>query len=328
MAALSHLRRCSLPLLARRPLAQLCSAQRGSLVAAAGVAAAAAAAAAAATTTAAAQAQDEGSYVEVPPVFDAGHYPKGINDNFVNDRPTDECVADFQARFENAETRDIARAWPPLVALLQDTIGLDGRTIADIGAGTGLFTAPFLEAVGDAGSVKSVEISPHFVKHLTAKSTAEGTTKNVAVVQCTDTETGLAPNSVDVAFICDVYHHLAMPGTFMRSLRRAIRPGGHVVLIDFHRDPSKFPATGRHSGGWVLVHVRAGQETFRAEVEEAGFELVAEPVIEGHLEENYIMVFKRPQGKGDPMGKTAQQLAGFDNASLITELERRLGTRD
>jgi 2-polyprenyl-3-methyl-5-hydroxy-6-metoxy-1,4-benzoquinol methylase len=163
-------------------------------------------------------------YVEVPPTFNATHYPNGINANFVNGRPTEAVISDFAGpagRFENEETRDIARAWPALVKLVRATVPLEGRVLADIGAGTGLFMAPFREAVGARGSVVAVELSPHFVKHLEAKGADY---PNVSVVQCTDRSTELRDESVDVAFICDVYHHLAYPGTFMRSLHRALKP--------------------------------------------------------------------------------------------------------
>jgi SAM-dependent methyltransferase len=61
----------------------------------------------------------------------------------------------------------------------------------------------------------------------------------IIIIRCTAKETNLEENSIDIAFICDVYHHLEYPRTFMRSLLKAMKPGGHVVLIDFHRIPEK-----------------------------------------------------------------------------------------
>ena len=61
-----------------------------------------------------------------------------------------------------------------------------------------------------------------------------------------------------------------------------------VVLV-FHRDPSR--ATSR-SPSWLLEHIRADQATFRAEVERAGFRLIASPELEA-LTDNYIMVFEK-----------------------------------
>jgi hypothetical protein len=57
------------------------------------------------------------------------------------------------------------------------------------------------------------------------------------------------------------------------------------VLVDFRREPGRSP-------GWVLEHVRAGQEVFRAELEAAGFELVDEPA---SFKENYMLRFRKPR---------------------------------
>lgn len=80
-----------------------------------------------------------------------------------------------------------------------------------------------------------------------------------------------------------------------RSLHKALRKDdkegkgpGYLVVIDFHRDDAKIWSKPK---GWVMDHVRASQAEFRAEIESAGFRLVAEPVVQG-LSENYVMVFE------------------------------------
>jgi predicted methyltransferase len=88
---------------------------------------------------------------------------------------------------------------------------------------------------------------------------------------------------VDLAFVCDTYHHFEFPQKTMASIHRALRPGGRVVVIDFHRIEGI-------SSDWVMEHVRAGQEVFRKEIEAAGFRLVEEPKF---LKENYCMIFQK-----------------------------------
>lgn len=68
-------------------------------------------------------------------------------------------------------------------------------------------------------------------------------------------------------------------------------PGGRLVVIDFHRDPKKIWS---HPPEWVLEHVRAGQDVFTAEIQQAGFAFEAEVVIEA-MRENYMLVFRNPQ---------------------------------
>ena len=72
-----------------------------------------------------------------------------------------------------------------------------------------------------------------------------------------------------------------------------------------------------HDPAWVLVHVRAGQDVFRQEVLESGFELVAEPEC-AELEENYIMIFQRPKSRTKP------DLSHYSTDQLLAELEARL----
>ena len=97
---------------------------------------------------------------------------------------------------------------------------------------------------------------------------------------------GPAAASVDLAFVCDTYHHFEYPRSTLESLFTAIRPGGSLVILDFERIPGE-------SDEWVLEHVRAGKEVFRREIESAGFQFEREVTVEG-LKENYVLRFRRP----------------------------------
>lgn len=80
------------------------------------------------------------------------------------------------------------------------------------------------------------------------------------------------------------------PVTYMSKLRAQIAPNARLVVIDFHRDPKRIWS---HPPEWVLEHVRADQEVFMAEIEQAGFQLEKEVVIET-MRENYMLVFRNP----------------------------------
>jgi FkbM family methyltransferase len=159
-----------------------------------------------------------------------------------------------------------------------------GERVADVGAGTGLFTWMFAQKVGDQGKVYAVDISPEFVRHLGENAQEKGLDQ-VEVVLCSDRSAELATNSIDKAFICDTYHHFEFPAATMRSIHRALRPGGELVLVDFERIPGV-------SRPWILDHVRAGKEQVLEELRSFGFELVEELEIEG-LEENYCLRLRR-----------------------------------
>jgi predicted methyltransferase len=93
----------------------------------------------------------------------------------------------------------------------------------------------------------------------------------------------LAEGSVDLVFICDTYHHFEFPQRTLATIHKALRPGGQIVLIDFHRIEGK-------SSDWVLGHVRAGQSVFVKEIESAGFKQAGEEKL---LKENYFVRFER-----------------------------------
>jgi len=201
--------------------------------------------------------------------------PAGINASFLG---PDTDVARFISRFES-ESREIFKYRQRIVDLLELQ---PGEAVADIGAGTGFFTNLFARKVGATGRIYAVEIAPKFVEHLQDLATAMNLPQ-IEVVQCTSRSAELPENSIDMAFICDVYHHFEHAAATMQSIHRALRPGGQVVVIDFERIPGV-------SREWLLNHVRAGKEVFRDEVLAAGFELLREDD-SGFLKENYILRF-------------------------------------
>ena len=201
----------------------------------------------------------------------------GINDNFL-DPGLD--VESFIDRFEG-ESREIAANRGALVEVLRLAPGMD---VADVGSGTGLFLSPLARGVGAEGTVYAVDISPVFVEHLRERA-AEAGLAQVQVVQCSERSAELPEASVDLIFVCDTYHHFEFPQHTLASLRSALRPGGRLVVVDFERIPGV-------SRDWMLDHVRAGKEVFRAEIEAAGFGFVQEVDVAG-LEENYLLIFRR-----------------------------------
>ncbi|MCX6911176.1 MAG: methyltransferase domain-containing protein [Verrucomicrobia bacterium] len=161
-----------------------------------------------------------------------------------------------------------------------------GAVVADIGAGTGLFTMMFAEAVGPKGKVIAVEIEKRLVEHI-AKRAKEAGFANVETALCTERSVELPAGSADVVFLCDVYHHFNHAQDSMASIHRALRPGGEVVLVEFKRIPGK-------TKEWIVKHVRAGQEVFTAEIEAVGFKKVEE---KDFMNENYFVRFRKVERK-------------------------------
>ncbi|MFO0946736.1 MAG: methyltransferase domain-containing protein [Planctomycetota bacterium] len=199
----------------------------------------------------------------------------GINDPF-----KDPDLKKFQETFEG-ESREIFAKRAEIASACHLKPGMK---VADIGAGTGLFTRLFATSVGADGRVYAVDISQKFLDHIAAKCKEEKLS-NVTYVLCTATSTELPPASIDVAFVCDTYHHFEFPYRTLASIHQALKPNGQLIVIDFHRIEGK-------SRDWVLQHVRAGEEVFKREILEAGFEPAGKETM---LSENYFLRFrKRP----------------------------------
>lgn len=166
--------------------------------------------------------------------------------------------------------------------IVQATGVRPGASVADIGAGTGLFTMLFARAVGPSGKVYAVDISPSFGESIARRAGAYHV-DNVEAIVNDQKDTRLAPDSVDLAFVCDTYHHFEYPRAMLDSIAAALREHGELVVIDFRRDREI-------NGSWIMEHVRAGKDEVIAEIRAAGFELVEE---RDFLRRNYFLRFRK-----------------------------------
>jgi ubiquinone/menaquinone biosynthesis C-methylase UbiE len=157
-----------------------------------------------------------------------------------------------------------------------------GMTVADIGAGTGLFTRLFAKAVAPGGTVYAVDISDTFVENILRTCREQGLT-NVQGIVNSPRDTGLAEDTVDLAFVTATYHHFEYPESMLTSIHRALRQGGRLIIIDFRRDP-------RISSRWVMEHVRGDKGQVIREIQAAGFRLLDDKPL---LRTNYFLEFRK-----------------------------------
>ncbi len=201
----------------------------------------------------------------------------GINKSFVD---PELDVDAYVKRFE-IESREVYVTREKIIA----ACGIrKGDVVADVGAGTGLFTRMFSSGVGETGWVYAVDIAPRFIEHINQEASKQRLS-NITGVVCAENSVNLPPKSVDVVFVCDTYHHFEYPQSTLESIHRALKDEGHLIVIDFDRIPGE-------SREWLIGHVRAGKEVFRAEIMDAGFSLADEPNIEG-FKENYFLKFRK-----------------------------------
>jgi len=112
-----------------------------------------------------------------------------------------------------------------------------GMTVADIGAGSG-YLARRMAPIVVGGRVFAVDVQPQMVALLTELS-HKPEFKNLVPIQGDADDVKLPLASIDLAVLVDVYHELAYPYEVMRTLIRALKPGGRIVLVEYRgEDPA------------------------------------------------------------------------------------------
>ncbi len=143
-----------------------------------------------------------------------------------------------------------------------------GMSVADIGAGAGIMLPFFSKAVGGSGTVYAEEIFDDFLARARTYGGKQGL-KNVEFVLGTEHDPKLPEACCDVAVAVHVYHHFNYPAEMLAGLRRALKPRGRFVVIDYYRRPN---AMG--TGNMALEHMRLDFEDVVKEIEVNGFKLV------------------------------------------------------
>lgn len=235
-------------------------------------------------------AQEAKAKVQAKHQHGEGHVPvEEMNRRFTDPKAD---VKSFVQRFEGKD-RDIASKREEILRI----VALQpGQAVADIGAGTGLFTLPFARAVGPTGVVYAVDISPAFLQHIAAQAGEQKLDGVVTPVLAGADSCHLPPGSVDVVFLCATYHHFGKPERNLASIHRALRPGGRLILIDFDQENAK--------SSWAREHARAPLGVYVSEFQKAGFERVA-VANPPELTDNFYVEFRRVEpSSGSASGAT------------------------
>lgn len=140
-----------------------------------------------------------------------------------------------------------------------------GMSVADIGTAGGYMLPHLAEATGPAGTIYAEDIFPDFLE--AAKKRASSL-KNVTYVLGNEKSVKLPASSIDLALILDAYHHFDYPAEMLASLRTALRPGGRIAVVEFHRNEKSM------GDGRAMKHIRATKEDFVKEIELNGFRAV------------------------------------------------------
>lgn len=154
----------------------------------------------------------------------------------------------------------------------------EGEVIADIGAGSGYFALRFANHVGDRGRVYAVDVSPDMVR-VVNRRTRDAGLRNLVSVLAEPDDPLLADASIDRFFVCDVWHHIESQPKYLGLMKKMLKPGGQVVMIDFHK---------RELPVGPPVGMKIAREDLVKQMEQNGFRLAKEHTF---LPYQYFLVF-------------------------------------
>jgi len=172
-------------------------------------------------------------------------------------------------------------------AELVESLGVrPGSTVIDLGTGPGYMLPYLSRAMGPNGHVIAQDIQADFLDRARAKASREGL-KNIEFVLGTDSDPRLAAGSADLILVLDAYHHFDYPDRMLAALRRALREGGRLAIVEYYKrrgamegDPDR-----------ALTHIRLDADDVVKEVEAGGFRLLSRR--EQIPNSQYVAIFER-----------------------------------
>lgn len=164
-----------------------------------------------------------------------------------------------------------------------------GDTVGDIGSGAGYFSGWLSQAVGPKGRVYAIDISEEAIRLLNNKIEFFPI-KNIDPVHCTETDLKVAPQTLDLAFMMNVFSVVKFKETMLANVMIALRPRGRLVIIDWRATRDGPPGPPRQD--------RLHREEVVRLAEKAGFKLVRQPDM---LPSQYFLEFaKNPHHRVQP----------------------------
>lgn len=159
---------------------------------------------------------------------------------------------------------------------VMDVLGVTpGKTVADIGAGSGWFTVRAAKRVGEAGTVFAVDINPEAIRYINDRTQKEQL-HNVKTVLSKEDDPLLPLGTIDSVLLLKTYHEVAQPVALLCNLRASLRPGAKIGVIDRN-------GNGENHG--------VGKEVVIREAAQAGYKLAEQYDFVKGDKMDYFLVF-------------------------------------
>ncbi|MGD0101747.1 MAG: class I SAM-dependent methyltransferase [Acidobacteriota bacterium] len=154
----------------------------------------------------------------------------------------------------------------------------EGETVADIGAGSGYFTFRLASPVGEKGRIYAVDTSPDMIVHMNHQI-RDMKLRNIVTVLSAPDDPLLMDGSIDRFFICDTWHHIQNQAQYLALMKKMLKPGGQVIMIDFQK---------RELPVGAPMEMKIAREDLVRQMESNGFKLVKEHTF---LPYQYFLIF-------------------------------------
>jgi arsenite methyltransferase len=189
--------------------------------------------------------------------------PTAAQDQHQHQRPDD--IKQYLEHLDSAERDQYQKPIQVIEALKLKP----GQSVADLGSGSGYFTRRLVEAVTESGKVYAIDVEPEMLRYVEESLVHTHAPYSAEFIPARPDSPKLPAESVDLIFVCNVFHHLEDHSTYFRNARSALKPGGRIAIIDFYHD--------ERSGdlGFSKEHL-VSRDTAIAEMTTAGYRLERE----------------------------------------------------
>ncbi len=190
-------------------------------------------------------------------------------------------IKDYIRRMESADRA----AWQKPDEVIAALKLRPGERIADVGCGPGYFTLPLAEAVGPAGKVWAVDVQAEMLDRL-REHLAKRELSHIEPQLVPENDPRLPSGQVDTVFIVNTYHHFSYRPVYVSKLRRALAPGGRIVIIDF------IPKSREQRGFGPKLEMQLDRATVDREMAASGLRPAA---VHTFLPEQYFVEYRVKQ---------------------------------
>ncbi len=142
----------------------------------------------------------------------------------------------FQAQHAHRLEDPERLTWLPPAEILSTLQLHQGMNVADVGAGTGYFSLPIADGIGETGKVYAVDFQEGMLEHFRQKLQRKGSPKNIRLIHGDAAATTLPGQSVDLVFLANVWHELDDHTAVLVEAMRILRPSGRIAILDWRPD--------------------------------------------------------------------------------------------